>query len=496
MKRFLAFSAILLIAAISSFVHPGQKPKSGDELAGIDVVLSGDFPDPSILRVGEDFYMIHSSFSYVPGLIIWHSRDLKNWGRIGYALTKNVGEVWAPDFIKHGDLFYIYFPAGRTNWVVTAPSPEGPWSDPVDLKISGIDPGHVAAPDGKRYLYQDDGYLVELAPDGLSVVGQRRSVYEGWRYPEDWAVECFCLESPKLMMFNGYYYLTSAEGGTAGPGTSHMVVSARSKSPLGPWENSPLNPVVHTWSKTERYLSKGHGTVFDDPAGRWFIVYHAYENGYLPLGRQTLIEPIAWTKDRWFRTVRDPNLEGEIRKHRNILVESDDFSGESLKLQWQLSGVESLEDVELAGGLLTIPCLPNDIRILHATPGDHNYEASAKLEADKGVEAGLVLFYGPKVYAGIGTKDGYVFNVSKGEVSTGSWVEAKDVRYFRIRLFEFDLTLQWSVDGTTWRTFPQSQEVSGYHHNMLGGFSSLKVGIYGLGDGRLRIDDFTYRSLD
>jgi len=125
--------------------------------------------------------------------------------------------------------------------------------------------------------------------------------------------------------------------------------------PSGPWENSPYNPVVHTWIKTERYLSKGHGTVFDDATGRWFIVYHAYENGYLPLGRQTLIEPIVWTKDGWFRTVRNPKLEGEITVHPNAVVEPDDFSGKSLKLQWQLSGVESLDDVELADGVLTLP---------------------------------------------------------------------------------------------------------------------------------------------
>jgi xylan 1,4-beta-xylosidase len=495
MKQFSVWSIVFLTAALSFLVQPGQGLKPGGDPAGINVVLSGDFPDPSILRVGEDFYMTHSSLSYVPGLVVWHSRDLKSWQRIGHALTKNVGEVWAPDFIRHGDLYYIYFPAGGTNWVVTAPSPEGPWSDPVDLKISGIDPGHVAGPDGKRYLYQDDGYMVELAPDGLSIAGQRRRVYEGWPYPEDWAVECFCLESPKLMLFNGTYYLTSAEGGTAGPGTSHMAVSARSKSPLGPWENSPRNPVVHTWSKTDRYLSKGHGTVFADATGRWFIVYHAYENGYLPLGRQTLIEPIVWTEDGWFRTVRDPKLEGEIAVHPNVLVEPDNFSGESLKLQWQLSGVESLDDVELADGVLTLPCLPNAIRVLHTTPGDHSYEASVRLTADKGVEGGLVLYYGPKMYAGIAAKDGYVFDISKGEVSTGSWVEAKDARYFRIRLFEFDLKLEWSDDGALWHTFPRSQEVSGYHHNVLGGFSSLKVGIYGLGDGRLQVDDFTYRAL-
>jgi beta-xylosidase len=495
-RNFLVLSSFSLLAAFSLLLFSGPGPGESAPPGAIDVILTGNFPDPSIVRVGDDFYMTHSSSRDLPGLFIWHSRDLMHWERVGYALKQSVGDVWAPDFVRHGDRFYIYFPAGRTNWVVSAPSPEGPWSEPVDLGISGIDPGHIAAPDGKRYLYQDDGYMVELAADGLSAVGPHRRVYEGWRYPEDWTVEGFYLESPKLTFFNSFYYLTSAQGGTAGPGTSHMVVSARSKSPLGPWENSPLNPVVHTWSKKERYLSKGHSTIFNDAAGRWFIVYHAYENGYLPLGRQTLIEPILWTKDGWFRTVRDPRREGEITTYKNVLIEPDDFSGKSLKLQWQLSGIESLENVAPADGVLTLGPSPEDILVLHITPGDHNYEASVKIEAERGVEAGLILYYGPKIYAGIAAKDGYIFSVAKGEMTANSLIEPPAARYFKIRLFEFDLTMQYSEDGIRWKTYPYSLEVSGYHHHMLAGFSSLKVGIYCLGEGRLRIDDFNYRALD
>ncbi len=111
-----------------------------------------------------------------------------------------------------------------------------------------------------------------------------------------------CLESPKLNYHNGYYYLTSAQGGTAGPATSHMAVAARSKSVTGPWENSPYNPVVHTYSAHDNWWSKGHGTLIDDVNGNWWIVYHAYAKGYHTLGRSTLIEPIEWTADGWYRT--------------------------------------------------------------------------------------------------------------------------------------------------------------------------------------------------
>ena len=126
---------------------------------------------------------------------------------------------------------------------------------------------------------------VGLQNPGIDVlVGEKvpalRKVYDGWQYPAEWETEGMWLESPKLFKRGGWYYLVSAEGGTAGPPTSHMVVVARSKSALGPWENSPYNPMVHTYSADEAWWSKGHGTIFDDADGNWYVVYHAYRNGF------------------------------------------------------------------------------------------------------------------------------------------------------------------------------------------------------------------------
>ena len=125
--------------------------------------------------------------------------------------------------------------------------------------------------------------------------------------------------------------MISAEGGTAGPPTSHMVITARSKSLAGPWENSPHNPLVHTWSADERWWSKGHGTLVDDGHGHWWIVYHAYENGAYPLGRQTLIEPVQWTADGWIDAAPNaPRLPEGVQD----MPLSDDFAGPALGLQW------------------------------------------------------------------------------------------------------------------------------------------------------------------
>lgn len=298
------------------------------------VIIPGDYADPTIMRDGKDYYMTHSPFYYAPGFLIWHSQDLINWEPVCRALTNWKGSAMAPDLVKYKDRYYIYFPADETNWVTWADDIRGPWSEPVNLKIGGIDPGHIADENGNRYLYVNEGEVIRLTDDGLATVGEKKQVYDGWGIPNKWKVECKCLESPKLNYKDGYYYMTSAQGGTAGPATSHMVVAARSKSPLGPWENSPYNPIVHTYSSRENWWSKGHGTLIDDVNGNWWIVYHAYAKGYHTLGRQTLIEPIEWTADGWYRTKSTATPITLDKQITHGLELSDDFNGPELGLQW------------------------------------------------------------------------------------------------------------------------------------------------------------------
>lgn len=210
----------------------GQRvPDLGDGTY-LNPILSGDHPDPTILKDGRDYYMTHSSFFSYPGLLIWHSLDLVNWEPVGPALRRNVGSVWAPDLVKHKGRYYIYFPGLKdghvTNYVVHADSIRGPWSDPIDLKIGDIDPGHVTGPDGKRYLFMGGGGMVPLADDGLSVAGKPKKVYSGWQYPSSWVVTAFALEGPKLIRHGGYYHMLVAEGGTAAPPDQpHGGVGAR-----------------------------------------------------------------------------------------------------------------------------------------------------------------------------------------------------------------------------------------------------------------------------
>lgn len=188
--------------------------------------------------------------------------------------------------------------------MIHAERPEGPWSAPIDLKLPDhIDPGHAVGEDGKRCLFLSGGDRIRLTDDGLATVGEVEHVYDPWRYPEAWVVESFSPEGPKITRRGDWYYLITAVGGTAGPPSSHMVIAARSRSIHGPWENAPANPLVRTQSAAEKWWSRGHATLVEGPGGSWWMMYHGYENGFWTLGRQTLLDPIEWTEDGWFRAL-------------------------------------------------------------------------------------------------------------------------------------------------------------------------------------------------
>lgn len=146
------------------------------------VLLAGDYPDPTILKDGDDYYMTHSPLFYKPGFLIWHSRDLVNWEPYCRAEVDWKGSAWAPDLQKVGDTYYIYFPAEGGNWVTTAKDIRGPWTEPFNTDIGGIDPGLCVTPDGHRYLFTNGGQVTPLTDDGLHRSGQTERVYPGWQW--------------------------------------------------------------------------------------------------------------------------------------------------------------------------------------------------------------------------------------------------------------------------------------------------------------------------
>src|SRR5688572_7012778 len=217
----------------------GQRKADLGDGTFLNPIMSGDRADPTILKDGADYYMTFSSFDSYPGVVIWHSRDLVNWRAVGPALATPIGSVWACDLIKHRGRYYVYIPARtpekRSIYVIHARNIAGPWSEPIDLNLPAhIDPGHIVGEDGKRYLFLSGGDRVKLTDDGLSCDGAVEHVYDPWRYPDDWVVESFSPEGPKILRHGQYFYMVTAVGGTAGPPTGHMVIAARSMSINGP----------------------------------------------------------------------------------------------------------------------------------------------------------------------------------------------------------------------------------------------------------------------
>ena len=469
----------------------------------LNPIFPGDYPDTSILVDGEDSYVVHSSFEYYPGLLIWHSKDLINWKPVANALHTYVGSVWAPDLVKYGDRYYIYFPVNNTNYVVYADDISGPWSEPIDLEIGNIDPGHVTDDEGNRYLYFSSGGYVPLSKDGLSVTGGFQHVYDGWPIPREWTIECFCMEGPKLVKRSEYYYMTTAEGGTAGPATSHMVIAARSKSPLGPWENSPYNPIARTESPNERWWSVGHGTVFDDADGNWWMIYHGYEKDHYNMGRQTLLAPVEWTEDGWYKIPDSFDLGEAVQKASISTPEtpytpSDTFDGDELKPQWKFFKDYNPDRFEVKDGVLSIKGKGGwltDSAPMLTVPNHHSYTADVELEIEGDAIAGLVLFYNEDAYSGIladttnilANLRGWQFPTEREVIDRKVWLRLKNINN--------TVDMYYSHDGEEWLKIENSLEVSGMHHNVLSGFMSLRIGLVSMGSGTVHFKEFNYQPI-
>lgn len=482
-----------LLAVVSSLAMQAQNfPKC---------ILAGDYADPSIMRDGNDFYMTHSMFNYNPGFLIWHSQDLVNWEPVCRVATRQISNAWAPELLKHEGKFYLYFPSNKKIYVCTADNIAGPWTDPTEVKGSeGIDPGHVVTADGRRYMFVHRGRMAPLNAEGTALTDTLRVVHRGWDIPKGWKTEGKWpekyLESPKIIRHNGYYYLTSAEGGTAGPATSHMVVSARAKSLEGPWEESPYNPIVHTYSATDAWWSKGHGTLIDDADGRWWIVYHAYANGYLSLGRQTLIEPVEWTSDGWFRTIKSQPLPVAKKAIRHGFDLNDGFTSDRLGLQWTFYREYAPKTVTVGGGRMTVEAKgdnPGNGRHLLITAEDKGYDVSVDVESGK-VEGGLLLFYNEKSYSGLTVKGRRLLLYHDGQlVKTLANSHGKRL-VIRLRNLGQRLTVQTSGDGTKWTTIADGLDLSGMEHNRLRGFLAVRPSLVSAGKGKCVFRNFRYDS--
>ena len=271
-------------------------------------VISGFYPDPSICRVGEDFYLVNSTFEYFPGVPVFHSRDLVNWKQIGHCITRNsqlilrTGKqnytgIYAPTIRYHEGIFYMVTTnaangeEGTGNFYVWTENPAGEWSDPVFLDAPGIDPSFFFDDDGKVYFTGTDNceiFMREMDFSQKKLVGDRIRLWEGsgGAYAE----------GPHLYKKDGWYYLLISEGGTE---RCHMLTMARSRNVRGPYEPCPDNPVMTNRSLGLAIESVGHGDLVQDQNGNWWAVCLGTRNfGYPPrhnLGRETMLMPVDWS---------------------------------------------------------------------------------------------------------------------------------------------------------------------------------------------------------
>ena len=325
-------------------------------------VLPGFHPDPSILRVGDDFYIATSTFEWFPGVQIYHSKDLVNWKLINYPLTQksqldmigntNSGGVWAPCLTYDNGLFYLVYTDVKSrkgafkdthNYLTVAENIEGPWSEPIYLNSSGFDPSFFHNENGSKWLVNmlwdhrknKNSFagivLQEYSVEQKKLIGPIKNIFKG--------TQLGLTEAPHIYQKNGFYYLVTAEGGT---GYEHAVIMARSESLFGPYEVDPENPIL-TSKEDDELQRAGHACLVETQDGEWYMAHlcsRPVADKKSILGRETAIQKCYWTEDGWLRVeggngpkvdVSGPDLNPYIFEPED---DYDDFEAQNLKQYW------------------------------------------------------------------------------------------------------------------------------------------------------------------
>lgn len=289
-------------------------------------ILPGFHPDPSILRVGDDYYIATSTFEWFPGVEIHHSRDLRHWRLLTRALTRvsqldmcgnrDSGGIWAPAISWHAGLYYLVYTDTKDfltpfndqhNYLVTATNIAGPWSEPVYLHSSGFDPSLFHDVDGRHWLVNmrwdhrarrnpfSGIVLQEYDVEKRRLIGPVDLIFSG--------TALGVTEGPHLFQRHGWYYLITAEGGTS---YDHAVSIARARDLHGPYEVHPENPLLTSRGNPALTLQKaGHGSIVETQQGEWYLAHLASrpitEHRRCILGRETALQRCVWTADDWPR---------------------------------------------------------------------------------------------------------------------------------------------------------------------------------------------------
>ena len=407
-------------------------------------ILPGWYSDPSICTNGEgDYFLVTSTFTYFPGVPIFHSRDLVNWKQVGHVLSRpsqlvNMigqhvsGGIFAPaiSYNPHNKTYYmITTNVGAGNFYVKTQDPFGEWSDPIRVpEVGGIDPSIFFDDDGKAYVVNnDDAPDFKAEYDGHrtirvqefdwkndKMVGPRKILVNKGVHPEEKPI---WIEGPHMYKINGKYYLMDAEGGTS---VNHSEVIFRSDSPWGPfkaWEKNPILTQRHLDPKRPNPITcAGHADLIQTTEGDWWGVFLAcrpIQNNIENLGRETFLMPVKWSEDGFPYFMqgnevlpmiqrREGVIRGENVTFGNFNVE-EQFNDTVLGMQWMtLRGpATDLYSLTQTPGYLTLKCAPVNARerqvpaFVSRRMQHHEFETSTRMyfnPSDANEKAGLLLF--------------------------------------------------------------------------------------------------------
>jgi xylan 1,4-beta-xylosidase len=504
---------------------PGQYPNP---------LFSGFYPDPSICQVGGDYYLIHSTFAYYPGIPIFHSRDLVNWRQLGHVIHRpdqlrydGMGvsrAIFAPAISHHDGTFYVVCTMidGRGNFVVTAKDPAGPWSDPVFLGFEGIDPSIFFDDDGRAWMLNNGApegkplysghraiWIQEFDPKAMKMIGPRKLIVNGG---VDLAKKPVWIEGPHIYRKDGWYYLCSAEGGTS---VNHSQVILRSREVTGPYVPWEGNPIL-----TQRTLpgnvpgavtSTGHADLVTGPDGNWWAVFLAvrpYQGRYSPMGRETFLLPVSWPEGGW-PVILEPGvrvpLVGTAPEGVTFQADArerfdggrgwrDEFTGAALDQTWIMlrAPKETWWKVD-AGTLLVTPRTEllsgrGNPSFLARRVQNAHFTASTALAvpAEPGVSAGLAVFQGEKFHYFLAVRreaGGVIARLERHNreglevVATQTLGSATKVR-LRASAAEDKITFAIAADEGEWRTVLDGADAKLLTTEIAGGFVGATVGVH------------------
>ena len=482
-------------------------------------IIPGFYPDPSVCRVGEDYYLVTSSFEYFPGVPVFHSRDLVNWRQIGHCLTwpsqlylekaKTSKGIWAPTIRHHQGKFYmittnISMTPNQKHLIVSTDDPAVEWSEPVYIDVTGIDPSLFFDDDGTVYFSTTSREGLVQATINVETGELTSDLQVVWK-----GTGGKCAEAPHIYKINGTYYLMIAEGGTE---YGHMVTIARSDNPWGPFESCPHNPILTHRSHGSPIQCTGHGDMVQDHRGNWWMVFLGTRPQGHPfcqhLGRETFLAPVQWNNEGWPVVGLDGRVKLEMEADCLPMhtwpepAVRDDFDKPSLGLDWNFIRNPREADWSLSEkpGFFRLKGSPANLNdqdspaFIGRRQQHFNCRATVSLDfipSSPAEEAGLTVFMNPTHHYEIALRHGVpgrqqVFvrrRIGMLQAEIGSYYLPKTNIQLRIDADPNMYRFSFSLDGENWQQLGEG-EARYLSAEVAGGFTGVYLGMYATGNGR------------